>query len=250
VKAKQHIIFWIVVSIILIFFFGKSLQSYSIAFYFVAFLLPVIIITSYFFNYVLVPKYLLRKLYGLFILYMVYTLIISLYLEMIVITLSFIVLANYRYAELTPIFYDIFLLGILLYFVVFLNSFILLIIRSQKDQLKQKELIDQKEKLEVGCLVVRSNRKSVKISYDEIGYLESLGDYVKIISQSNQPILTKEKISHLEVKLPEKFLRVHRSFIVNTDKILSFNKEEVVMNNISIPISRTYKKAALEFLNG
>src|SRR5690606_25692911 len=99
-------------------------------------------------------------------------------------------------------------------------------------------------------LTVRVNRKMNKIHLNDIDYLESLGDYVKLFTSSASPMITKEKISSLDDRLPESFLRIHRSFIVNIDKIQSFTREEIMLNNnTNLPISRTYKKSVLEVLN-
>jgi len=184
-----------------------------------------------------------------FVLYMLYTLIVSMYMEMIVITLSFIILANYQYSNLSPIIYDVFVMAVLLYFVVFLNAFILMIIRSHKRQGELNWLKEQKGKFEIGHLIVRSERRNRKIDFDDIRYLESLADYVRIFVSDQKNIITKEKISSFEGRLPDNFLRVHRSFIVNKNKIESFSKEEVRIDGQDIPISRTYKNKTLNELS-
>jgi len=79
--------------------------------------------------------------------------------------------------------------------------------------------------------------------------MESLGDYVKIHQDSCKSILTREKISKFEAALPANFLRIHRSFIVNTDKIENFNREQIQIIDTCLPISRTYKKAVWKFLS-
>ena len=65
---------------------------------------------------------------------------------------------------------------------------------------------------------MRSDRKMVKINFDEIRYVESLSDYIKIHS-ADKTITTRETISNIETRLPAKnFLRIHRSYIVNVKK--------------------------------
>lgn len=116
------------------------------------------------------------------------------------------------------------------------------------DEQKISTLSEEKEKYEVGSFTVRSNRKQVSIDFDEVLFIESLGDYVKINLIDNSQVITKEKISSLEERLPDLYLRIHRSFLVNKSKISYFNKEEVEIDNQTIPISRTYKKVAWEQL--
>ena len=62
-------------------------------------------------------------------------------------------------------------------------------------------------------------------------------------------IVTKEKISSLEKRLPDFFLRVHRSYLINIKKITSFSKTGIETKGETLPISRTYKKEALDILS-
>ncbi len=106
---------------------------------------------------------------------------------------------------------------------------------------KKEELIHEKS----GFIFVRSDRKMVKINFDNINYIESLGDYLKIHLQ-NKIIITRETITSIEAKLPKNdFLRIHRSFIISINKIESFTNESVDINKKAIPISRSYKKDVL-----
>ena len=90
-------------------------------------------------------------------------------------------------------------------------------------------------------LYFRSDRKMVKIMLDEILYIESLKDYVKIVTLS-KTVITKHSISSLEEMLPKAgFIRIHRSFIVALNKIESYNHEVVVVAKKELPISRMYK---------
>ncbi|WP_422104905.1 LytR/AlgR family response regulator transcription factor [Winogradskyella sp.] len=104
-------------------------------------------------------------------------------------------------------------------------------------------------------IFVRSNRRMLKVDFDSILYVESYSDYVKIHlnssikSNSVETIVTRETISAIEAKLPKKhFLRIHRSYIVRLSKIQSFTNEEVTVNRIALPISRSYKKEVLKLL--
>ena len=60
-----------------------------------------------------------------------------------------------------------------------------------------------------------------------------------------EPIMTKEKISELQERLPDSFLRIHRSIIVNRDKIQSFNRELIVVKEVELPLSRKYKEEVM-----
>ena len=95
---------------------------------------------------------------------------------------------------------------------------------------------------------VRSERKMVKINFEEILYIESLSDYIKICTLKNN-IITRETITNVEAKLPSQyFLRVHRSYIVSLKSIDSYTNEFVELNQKAIPISRKYKESVLKKL--
>lgn len=99
-------------------------------------------------------------------------------------------------------------------------------------------------------IFVRSDRKMIKIDFQDIFYIESLSDYIKIHT-TEKTIVTRETISNIEAKLPNKdFIRVHRSYLIALTKIESFTNEYIEINKISIPISRSYKKGILEILEG
>jgi len=247
-RKFNHLLFWIIVVIVLTAAFGYSSSHYAEAFYFVSMLLPVIVGTSYFFNYYLVPKYLFEKAYFKFVLYVIYTLVISVYLEMLVMVMGLILLANYQYAAMNPVTTNVLLLTIVMYFIVFLNGFISLIKKSFMSQHQIDDLKSNKLKQDTGYLLVRTNRQTSKIRHDDIYYIESLADYVKIVKEDGETIITKEKISAISDKLPDSFIRIHRSFIINTTAITSFTKENIVIKNHVLPISRTYKKSVEERL--
>ncbi|MDT7832288.1 response regulator transcription factor [Flavobacteriaceae bacterium S356] len=95
---------------------------------------------------------------------------------------------------------------------------------------------------------VRSERKMIKINFDDIFYVESLSDYVKLHLDA-KTIITRETISNIEAKLPvSKFLRTHRSFIVSFDRISSYTNEYVEVADKAISISRSYKEQVLKKL--
>jgi two-component system, LytTR family, response regulator LytT len=173
--------------------------------------------------------------------------LLSLYLEMLVMTLSFIVLANYQYDQMNPLTVDIFTLTIALYLIVLLIAFALTFKAFQSSLQKQNTLLNEKEKNEIETITVKSNREVVLIPLNEITHIESLADYVKIYTHDSVAI-TKEKISKLQKELPTYFIRIHRSFIVNKNLIDSFSKEKIKINGTEMPISRTYKKEVMAML--
>ncbi|CAM1360584.1 DNA-binding response regulator [Tenacibaculum sediminilitoris] len=97
-------------------------------------------------------------------------------------------------------------------------------------------------------MFVRADRKMVKINFEDILYIESLGDYVRVIT-INDVIVTRETISSFENSLPNNnFIRVHRSYIVSIPKISSYTNEYIEIGKKAISISRSYKESVLQKL--
>jgi len=100
-------------------------------------------------------------------------------------------------------------------------------------------------------LFLKSEYKIRRINYNEINYIEGLKDYVKVYLQKDtKPILSLNSLKSLEVKLPEsKFMRVHRSFIVNLEKIDTIERSRIVFGKVYIPVSDQYKDKFQQFLD-
>jgi len=91
-------------------------------------------------------------------------------------------------------------------------------------------------------------KKKVKVFLDEILYIESLREYVRITTREKN-ILTKFQLSAIEELLSRNnFIRIHRSFIVAKDKISAFTATDVEINNKQIPIGRSYKELVIGLL--
>jgi len=91
-------------------------------------------------------------------------------------------------------------------------------------------------------------KKKVKVFLDEILYIESLREYVRITTRDKN-ILTKFQLSAIEELLSRNnFIRIHRSFIVAKDKISAFTATDVEINNKQIPIGRSYKELVIGLL--
>ncbi len=90
------------------------------------------------------------------------------------------------------------------------------------------------------CIYLRADRKNIKINLDEILFIESLKDYIKVVTTS-KPVITKQSISSLEESLPAGFIRIHRSFIVSVEKIDSYTNDLVQIGKYELPISRSYR---------
>lgn len=92
------------------------------------------------------------------------------------------------------------------------------------------------------------NKELIKIFLRDILYIESIKDYIKIVL-AQKTIITYQRISYMEEKLPEDvFVRTHRSFIVNIQKITSVKSDRLKLGDEMVPIGRFYKKQLVEKL--
>jgi len=97
-------------------------------------------------------------------------------------------------------------------------------------------------------IFVTVDRKKKKITLDEILYIESLKDYIRIYTR-DEMIITKETTSGFEQRLPsDSFLRIHRSFIINVEKIEMISYDEISLGRHTIPIGRSYREEVMERL--
>lgn len=96
-------------------------------------------------------------------------------------------------------------------------------------------------------IYVYADKKNVKVYLDDIIYVESIKDYVRIHT-TRQTLISKATITKYENLLPQTFLRIHRSFIVNTLKITAYTQHDIEIEKKEIPIGSSYKKKVAEFL--
>ena len=95
----------------------------------------------------------------------------------------------------------------------------------------------------------RADRKMIKVMLQDILYIESMKDYIKVIT-SQTSIITKQSISSVEAMLPKKlFLRIHRSYIVSVSRIKSFTNEIIEIEKGEIPIGKLYRNEVMKILS-
>lgn len=105
-----------------------------------------------------------------------------------------------------------------------------------------------KDSLTEKFLFFRADRKMVKIPIDNILYIESIKDYVKVITK-DKSIITKQTMASLEDMLPKKnFVRIHRSFFVSLRAIESYNNQSVYIGKQELPIGPLYRNELIEKL--
>ena len=100
-------------------------------------------------------------------------------------------------------------------------------------------------------LMIKSEHKIIRISLADIKYIEGMREYVRIHLVSQKPIMTLMSMKKFEETLPnEKFMRVHRSFIVNLEMISVIERNRIIFDkDVYIPISDQYKAKFQKFLD-
>ncbi|SHJ15575.1 two component transcriptional regulator, LytTR family [Mesonia phycicola] len=96
-------------------------------------------------------------------------------------------------------------------------------------------------------LVIKADYKLHQINYNDIIYIEALDDYIKIYLEDEKKIVARHTMKRILEKLPSTlFKRTHRSYIVSLNKITTLQKDSILINNITIPLSSTYKDNILK----
>jgi two-component system LytT family response regulator len=102
---------------------------------------------------------------------------------------------------------------------------------------------------ETKFIFVKTEYRLEKLALDEILYIEGMRDYRRIHT-SNKRIMTLQTFKEFEQKIPQHIIcRVHKSFMVSLDKIVSVERDRIRIKDTLIPISETYKKEFLKLIN-
>ena len=119
---------------------------------------------------------------------------------------------------------------------------------TQLKQYAPEKVVPAHTRYEDTFLFLKENREMKKVFLKDILFIESLRDYVRV-KTITQEVISYQKISYLEQRLPQqKFVRVHRSFIVPVERVSVFTQSSVKVDSIEIPIGRNYKNATLSLL--
>ena len=101
------------------------------------------------------------------------------------------------------------------------------------------------------CLFVKSEYKLIRIMLADIKYIESANEYIQIHLVNDQPVTTLIRLKSMEEQLPkDKFMRVHRSFIVNLDRVTEIERNRIIFDHkVYIPIGDQYKENFQAFID-
>lgn len=115
--------------------------------------------------------------------------------------------------------------------------------KAQKN-LSKKDVVNEK-----GFIFVKTEYRLEKLSLNDILYIEGMRDYRRIHT-SDKRIMTLQTFKDFEQEIPSSIIcRVHKSFMVSLDKIVSVERDRIKIKDVLIPISETYKKEFLQLIN-
>lgn len=90
-------------------------------------------------------------------------------------------------------------------------------------------------------IFISIDRQQQKILLDELMYVEAKGDYLRFVLEDDKPLISKMTLKSILDQLPDNFIQIHRSFIVNRDKINAFQKDKVRIGTEWLTISRSFR---------
>ncbi len=126
-----------------------------------------------------------------------------------------------------------------------LERFLQAILKVQQKPMLQTEIVAIKKEEIVTSVFVKSDKKIIKLDFDTITHIEAYGNYIKIYT--DKMVLTPQTLSDFLTKLPYNFLRIHKSYIVNFNKLKMIDGNQIVLqNDIKLAIGKSFRKEVLD----
>ncbi len=226
-RIATHLVFWMAYYVLFGFLWVGE-EGYVASFYLEFILLPPRMLAVYTVLYWLLPKFLLNRKYVRFIIGYGVVLLLTGLLQRVFIHFFYeeLLLNDYRWGLLSP--------RMLVRAMVLINTTVLFVLAVKIFQLwlmeREKNANNRRRILEI-----KSNRKFHRVPTDTILFVEGLGNYVTYHLSDASKVTSYGSIKNTLSSLPENFVRVHRSYIINKDFITSYGPDTVEIRNRSIP---------------
>ncbi len=193
--------------------------------------MPVRIAASYISMYYLIPRFLAReRVMKFFLLYLVLVSIFGIIQR---------VLTFYFHEYFFESNNELWETDLIVRSIVLINSTVMLLtaLKIYKLWLEERKL---STRIEEQPLEIRSEKRFYRVLPSTILYVEGLGNYLTFYLESNKSLISYLTLKDAESLLPDNFQRIHKSFIINRDKIESYNNENVEIGGRIIPIGKSY----------
>ncbi|GGG12461.1 DNA-binding response regulator [Dokdonia pacifica] len=126
-----------------------------------------------------------------------------------------------------------------------LERFIQAVFKVQQQTTTQNQPIVVENEPANNAIFVKSDKKIIKLNFENIYHIEAYGNYIKIFT--DVMILTPQTLSDFLEKLPEQFLRIHKSYIINFNHLKLIDGNQIVLqNDTKLPIGKSYRKIVLD----
>ncbi|KJD33104.1 histidine kinase [Tamlana nanhaiensis] len=266
-QAGLHIAFWIGVLFFYTYLFGTDIKNFNDTLLFSYFLMPVTIAVTYVSIYKLIPDYLIKKRYALFVLYSVYAFIISLYLIMVSIFFSLIYLSNFEYSQMAPATKNTLFIVTAVYLVTFIVSAFKLLKLNLKNteqnnalktkildtqlKLKEQELHYLKMQIHPHFLFNTLNTlygfalKKADETPEMILKLSNLLDY--LLYQADKPFVAlSEEIEHIKDYITLEKMRFNDTLNVSFKSVLNDDNKTIAPMLLLPFVENSFKHGALQ----
>ncbi|QNR24610.1 LytR/AlgR family response regulator transcription factor [Croceimicrobium hydrocarbonivorans] len=229
-KVLKQISFWLIALLIMTLIYQSLLGSFSAALMLATFLLPGAALMNY-------GLLLWRRSQSNWRwLHLFYLLLFSLYFEWLGMVGAYWFIFELQFDRLPKVLVNpLFLWLYMLFFTLV------------QDRLFRPTKVEKEREAGPLWFELISDRKQIKIDLRKLLYIESKNEQCTFFMEQEQ-LQTRERISQLEERLPQGFLRVHRSFIINPEQAQSIHPTEVSIGGTEIPVSRSYKSRVQDYL--
>ena len=225
-RILTHILFWVTYYILFGFIWAGD-EGYLASFYLEFILLPTRILAVYITIYFLLPKYLLKRRYLYFFIGYGLLLLLGGLLQRVFIHLFYenlLLNSDQGLFSIKMIVRAIVLINTTVLFVLGIKLFQLWSLENQKNLQTRGEIVE-----------IKANRRMHRIAPKDILYIEGLGNYVNYHLTDGTKVTTYGTIKQSLEKLPEFFVRVHKSYIINKNHIKSYDANSIELKNQMIP---------------
>ncbi|WP_191252446.1 LytR/AlgR family response regulator transcription factor [Kordiimonas sediminis] len=237
-RPLSHIIFWLVYYISFSLIWARPDQGYFASFYLEFILLPVRMAAAYGMIYILMPRYLLQRQYGMFL--------IS-YGGMLVVAGVLQSLFDYY-------FYETLLIGAenpfwhvseLFRSSLLVNTTVLVVASIKMFHYYLRAMDQAQNALFEKPIEIKSDRRTHILRPDDISHIESMGNYITYYLTDGSKLVAYSSMKMASESLPDSFIRIHRSYIINRNHIRSFGADTITIANFDLPRSKDIPDALL-----
>lgn len=240
-RVLTHILFWVGYYVLFSLVWMKPDKGYFASFYLEFVLLPARLAAVYAMIYVLMPRFLLVRQYARFL--MSYAGLIV--LAGLVHRLSaYFFYEQLMFGQADPFFDP----GALVRAALLVNTTVVFVAAAKMFQLYLMEVEKNRTADASVKVAVRANRRTYLLDPSDILYLESMGNYVTYVLTDGEKLVVHGSIKAAQENLPETFLRIHRSYVVNKDHVTAFNGDKVQVGATDLPRGKDINDAMLTSL--